>query len=82
MVCIVSTEFVEEHRDLEADRVLQVTLAVGGAYKPARYVVVVANFGTPPLALYELVSADVAPGGIIILLLLASTWAIHRSIRS
>ena len=46
----------------------------------SRYVVVVSDFRTPRFTLYELVSADVAPGGIIILLLLAGTTAIHRSI--
>ena len=71
----------KKHWDLEADRTLQVTLAVGSVDKPARYVVVISEFGTPRLTLYKLVSADVAPAGIIILLLLAGTQAIHRLIR-
>ena len=50
-VCIVSTEVMEEHWDLEADRALQVTLAVGGADKLARYAVVVSKFRTLSLTL-------------------------------
>ena len=30
-MCIVSMQVIKEHLDLEADRALQVTLAVGGA---------------------------------------------------
>ena len=45
---------MEELWDLEADRALQVTLAMGGADKAAGYVVVVSNFGTPRLTLYKL----------------------------
>ena len=71
---------MEEHWDLEADRALQVSLAMGGANKPARYVVVFSDFGTPRFTLYELVSADVAPRVIIILLLLAGSQAIYCSI--
>ena len=80
-VRIVATEVVEENRDFETDRALQVTLAVGGADKPARDVVVVTDFGSLRLALYKLVTADVASSGIIILLLLSGTEAHHRPIR-
>ena len=80
-VRIVTTEVVEEHRDFEADRALQVALAVGNADKPARDVVVVTNFGTLRVTLYELVTADVATSGIIIFILLAGTEALHRPIR-
>ena len=80
-MCIVATEVVEEHRDFEAYWTLQVTLAVGSADKPARNVVVVSDFGALSLTFYKLVSANVSPRGIIIFLLLASTQAIHRSIR-
>ena len=79
---IVSTKVVEEHWDFEADRALQVTLAVSGADKPARDVVVVTDFGTLCFTLYKLVTADVAPSGIIIFLLLAGTKALYRPIRS
>ena len=65
-VRIVATEIVEEHWDFIADWALQVTLAVGGANKPPRDVVVIRDFGTVRLAFYELVTADVAPSGIII----------------
>ena len=70
-VCIVATEVVEEHWDFEAYRTLQVTLAVSSSDKPACNVVVVTDFGTLCLTLNELVTADVAPCGIIIFLLLA-----------
>ena len=79
---IVSTEVVEEYWDLETDRSLLVTLAVRCADKPARDVVVVTNFGTLRFTLYKLATADVALSGIIIFLLLASTKALHRPIRS
>ena len=80
-VHIETTEVVEEHWDFEAYWALQVTLAVDSGDKPARYLVVVSDYGTARLTLYELVSADVAPGGIIILHLLLGTQTIHRSIR-
>ena len=71
---------MEEHRNFEADRALQVTLTVGGADKPPRDMVVIKDFGTFRLAFYELVTADVASRGIIIFLLLAGTEALHRPI--
>ena len=77
---IVATEVVEEHWNLETDRALQVALAVGGADKPARDVVVVTDFGTLRFTFYELVTADVAPSSIIIFFLLAGTEALHRPI--
>ena len=79
-LCIVATEVVEKHWDLEADRALQITLAVGSTNKPARYMVVMSNFRTLRFPLYELVTADVAPSCIIIFLLLAGTQALYRSI--
>ena len=79
-VCIVANEVVEEHRDLKPDQALQITLAVGGADKPASYVIVVTDFGTLCFAINELLTADVAQHGIIILLLLVSTQALHRPI--
>ena len=42
--------------------------------------VVVSDFMTFRFTLYKLVTADVAPSGIIIFFLLASTQALHRSI--
>ena len=78
---IVATEVVKEHWTLNAYRALQVTLAVGGADKPARDVIVVTDFGTLRFTLYKLVTADVASSGIIIFLLLANTKALHRPIR-
>ena len=45
-VRMIATEVVKEHWTFEADRALQVTLAVRGADKPARDVVVVMNFFT------------------------------------
>ena len=66
--------------DLGVYRTLQVTLALGSAYKPARDVVVVTNFWT--LGFFnELLKADVAPNSITIFLLLASTEALHLPIR-
>ena len=79
-VRIVATKVVEEHWGLKVDQALQVTLAVGGADKPAPDVVVVSDFGALSLTFYKLVSADVALRGIIILLFLVSTQAIHRLI--
>ena len=79
-VRIVATEVVEKHWDLEADRALKVTLAVGGSDKPVRDMVVVSDFRTLRFTIYELVTADVAPSGIIIFHLLAATQALHRSI--
>ena len=79
-MCIVSTEVVKTHRDLEAYRAFQVTLAVGGDDKPASDVVVVTDFGTLRFILYKLMTADVASSGIIIFLLLANTMALHRPI--
>ena len=79
---VVATEVVKKHWDLEAYRALQVTLAVSGADKPARDVVVVTDLGTLRFTLYELVTADVAPSGIIIFLLLSGTEALHCLIRS
>ena len=81
-VRILAREVVEKHWDLKADRALQVTLAVGDADKPACDVVVVSDFGALCLTFYKLVSVNVAPRGITILLVLAGTQAIHRSIRS
>ena len=78
---IVSTKVVEEHWDYDDDRALQVTLSVGGADKPARDVVMVTDFWTFRFTLYKLVTADVAPSGIIIFLLLTGTVALHRPIR-
>ena len=77
---IVATEVVEEHWNLEDDRALQVTLALCGADEPARDMVVVSDFKTLRFTFYELVTADVAPSGIIVFLLLAGTEALHRSI--
>ena len=54
---------------------------MGGADKQARDVVVVTDFGTLRFTLYKLATADVAPSGIIIFLLLASTKALYRLIR-
>ena len=81
-VCIVYTEVMEEHWDCETYRALQVTLPVGSADKPARDVVVVTDFEILCPTLYELVTADVAPSGIIIFLLLAGTEALHPPICS
>ena len=78
---IVSTEVVDKHWYRKADWALQVTLAVGGIDKSARDVVVVTDFGTFRFTLYKLVTADVAPSGIIIFLLLAGTEALYRTIR-
>ena len=57
-VCIVSTEIMEEHWDLQADRALQFTLTVGDSDKTDSDVVVVPDFGILRLTVYELVSAD------------------------
>ena len=65
---IVATEVVEKYWDLKADWALQVTLTVRGADKPARNVIVVMDFWTLRLILYELVTADVEQSGIIIFL--------------
>ena len=54
---------------------------MGCADKLARDVIVVTDFGTLCFILYELVTAHVAPRGIIIFLLLASTEALHGLIR-
>ena len=69
---------MKEHWDFEADRALQVTLAMGGADKAAGYVVVVTDFGTLRLALHKLVSADIASCCIIKLLLLADIVPVRR----
>ena len=42
--------------------------------------IVVSDFKTLRFILFELVTADVAPSGLIIFLLLASTQALHRAI--
>ena len=55
---------------------------MGGDDKPARDVIVVTNFGTLSFTLYKLGTADVAPCGIFIFLLLAGTKALHCSCRS
>ena len=73
---IVATEVVDKHRDLEADRALKVTIAVESADKRASDVVVVTDIGTVRCTIYDLVTAYVAPRGIIIFLLLASTEAL------
>ena len=78
---IVATKVVEKHWYLKAYRALQVTLAVGGADKPASNVVMVTDFGTLRFILYKLVTADVAPSGIIIFFLLADTKSLHCPIR-
>ena len=78
---IVATEIVEDHWDFTAHRALQVTLPMGGAYKRPHDVVVITDFGTLRLALYELVMAEVPPSGIIIFVLLAGTEALNRPIR-
>ena len=80
-VCIVVTEVVKEHWDFEAYRTLQVTLAVSSADKAACDVAVVTDFETLRLTLNKLVTADVAPSGIIIFLLLAIAEAFNRPIR-
>ena len=79
---ILSTEVVKEHWNHETDRAFQVTLAVSGADKPALDVFVVTDVKTLRFTLYKLATADVAPIGIIIFLLLASTKALHCLIRS
>ena len=71
---------MKKHWDLEADRALQVTLSVSSADKPARDVVVVKDFGTFRFTLYDFMTADVAPSGIIIFFLLADTQTLHRAI--
>ena len=63
---IVATEVVEEHWNLEADRALQVTLAVCGADEPVCDMVVVSGLRTLRFTFYELVTADVAPSAIIV----------------
>ena len=80
-VRIVGTKVVEKHWDFETDRALQVALAVGGADKPACDVVVVTDFGDLSFALYKLVTADVAPSSIIILLLADTERFIARFVR-
>ena len=77
----VATKIVEKYWDLETDWVLQVTLAVGCADKPACDVVMATDFGTLRFTFNKLVTADVALSCIIIFIFLAGTKALHRSIR-
>ena len=78
-VRIVATKVVQEAWNYNAEWALQVTLAVGGVYKPARNVIVISDFGAFSLTFYTHVSVDVAPRDIIIFFLLASTQAIYCS---
>ena len=78
---IAATKVVDEHWNLETDRALKVALAVGGADKLARNVVVVKDFGTFRFTLYELMTGNVAPSSIIIFCLLVRTETLHRPIR-
>ena len=77
---IITTEVVEEYRNLEADRALQVTLMVHGADEVSHDVVVITDFGALRLAPLEIVAAYVAPRGIVIHLL-ACTQTLHLLIR-
>ena len=72
---------MEEHWDFEADRALQVILAVGGADKIPRSVVLITDFGILRIAFYEQETTDVALSGSIKFSLLAGTEALHRPIR-
>ena len=80
-VCIVATEVVTEHWDFKAYWKLQIKLAVSSVDKPACDVVEITDLGTLRLTLNKLVTADVAPSDIIILLLLARAKALHLLIR-
>ena len=79
-VSIVSSKVVKKHQNFEAHIALQVTLAVCSTYKPVRDMFVVSDFRNLRLTLYEHVTANVAPSGIIIFQLLAGTKALRRSI--
>ena len=80
-VPIVTSKVVEENWNFEADRALQVTLAVGGIDKPACNAVVVTDLRTLRFTLYELMTADVTPSKMIIFFLLAGIETLYRPIR-
>lgn len=67
--------------DLNKYRTLKVTRAMNGADKPTRNILVITNFEALRLTIYEIVTADITPSGIIILQLLAGTEALYRHIR-
>ena len=79
-VRVVSTEVVEEDRDSETDRALQVALAVSGADEESSNVIMVSDLRLLRIVLLERVAADVTLRCVLVFLLLLSAYSIHRSI--
>ena len=81
-VRVISTKVVEDDRNLETDRALQVALAVGGAKEESRNVVVVTDLRPLRIVFLERVAADVALPRDLRLYSFLSTHALYRSILS
>ena len=78
---IVSAKIVKKDRDLVVDLPLEVAQLVSGADKPARHVIVIADFDASRILLaFERFAADVALSRIVILFLLTSREPFHRHI--
>ena len=78
-VRVVSTEVVEEDRDSETDRSLQVALAVSGADEESSNVIMVSDLRPIRIVLLERLAADVALRRVLVLLPLLSAHSLHRS---
>ena len=79
-VRIVFTEVMEEDRDPETYRALQVALAVSGADEESRDVVVVTDLRPLWIVFLERVAANVTLSRIVIFFLFLTTNAVHWSI--
>ena len=80
-VRVVSTEVVEEKRDLETDRALQVALAVSSADEESCDVVVVTDLRPLLIVFLKRLAADVAFARVLLLLPLLGTHPLHWPIR-
>ena len=80
-VRVVSTKVVEEDRDPETDRALQVALAVSSADKESCDVVVLTDLRPFRIVFLKWLAADVAFGRVLILLSFLSTHPLYRPIR-
>ena len=78
---VVSTEVVEENRDPETDRALQVALAVSSAEKTSCDVVVVTDLRPLRIVFLKRLAADIAFACVFILHPLLGTHPLHWLIR-
>ena len=79
-VRVVFTEVVEEDRDLETDRLLQVALLVSSADEESSNVIIVKELRSLRIVFLERVAVDVALRRVFVFLALLTAHSLNRSI--